>query len=70
MALPNTALFTEGAYTYVYVETAPRTFAKRRVHVALGGATVSFVDAGLHPHERIVTEGALLLSAEAGNHAG
>jgi cobalt-zinc-cadmium efflux system membrane fusion protein len=70
MALPNTALFTEGAYTYVYVETAPRTFAKRRVHVALGGATVSFIDAGLHPHEQIVTEGALLLSAEAGNHAG
>lgn len=70
LALPNTALFTDGDDTYVYVQRAAGTFEKRRVHVALGGAQRSFVDAGLRPRERIVTEGALLLNAEGENHAG
>ncbi|NIA53041.1 efflux RND transporter periplasmic adaptor subunit [Massilia sp. TW-1] len=70
LALPNTALFTDGDDTYVYVQRAAGTFEKRRVHVALGGAQRSFVDAGLHPREQVVTEGALLLNAEGENHAG
>lgn len=70
LAVPNTALFTEGAQTWAYVETAPGSFEKRRVHVAMGGARVSFIDAGLRPRERVVVEGALLLNAEGANHAG
>jgi cobalt-zinc-cadmium efflux system membrane fusion protein len=68
--VPNTALVTEGLYNYVFVERAPGTFEKRRVHVALGGAARSWIDTGLAPRERIVTEGALLLGAESANHAG
>lgn len=77
LALPNTALFTDGDDTYVYVQRAAGTFEKRRVHVALGGPQRSFVDAGLQPRERVVTEGALLFNAESdnrraegANHAG
>jgi cobalt-zinc-cadmium efflux system membrane fusion protein len=70
LALPNSALFTDGDDTYVYVERTAGTFEKRRVHVALGGAQRSFVDSGLRPRERVVTEGALLLNAEGENHAG
>jgi len=70
LALPNTALFTDGEDTYVYVQRAAGTFEKRRVHVALGGAQRSFVDAGLRPREQVVTEGALLLNAEGESHAG
>jgi cobalt-zinc-cadmium efflux system membrane fusion protein len=68
--VPNTALITEGLYNYVFVERARGTFEKRRVHVALGGRAQSWIDSGLDPHERIVTEGALLLGAESANHAG
>ena len=64
LPVPNTALVTEGLYSYVFVETARGNFEKRRVHVALGGAARSWIDEGLAPHERVVTEGALLLGAE------
>lgn len=70
MQVPNTALVTEGLYTYVFVERDRGVFEKRRVRVALGGATHSYIDTGLRSHEPIVTEGALLLNAEASNHAG
>jgi cobalt-zinc-cadmium efflux system membrane fusion protein len=70
LPVPNTALVTEGLYNYVFVERAPGTFEKRRVHVALGGPVQSWIDTGLNPRERIVTEGALLLGAESANHAG
>lgn len=70
LPVPNTALLTEGLGTWVFVEKEHGSFEKRRVHVALGGATHSWIDVGLSNHERIVTEGALLLNAEGGNHAG
>ena len=70
LALPNTALFTDGDATYVWVERTKGTFEKRRVHVALGGAQRSFVDAGVNARERVVVEGALLLNAEGADHAG
>lgn len=67
--LPNTALFTEGQYSYVFVEAAPGAFRKRRVAVAVGGAENSYVADGLASGERVVVEGALLLNAEAASHA-
>jgi cobalt-zinc-cadmium efflux system membrane fusion protein len=70
LPLPNTALFMDGANEYVFVETAQRSYARRRVHVALRGQRDSYVDGGLRPGERVVIEGALLLNAEADAHAG
>lgn len=67
--VPNTSLFVEGMYESLFVETRANTFEKRRVHVALRGRSASFVDSGLAAGERVVTEGAFLLNAEAGDHA-
>ena len=69
IALPNTSLFVEGMYDFVFVEIRPGTFVKRRVRVALRGHDASFVDAGLASGERVVTEGAFLLNAEVADHA-
>ena len=62
--VPNTSLFTEGLYSYVFVEKQPGTFEKRRVNLKVKGQDKSFVDVGLANGERIVTEGAFLLNAE------
>lgn len=70
LPVPNTALLTEGLYTYVFVEKARGVFEKRRVNVALGGPARSWIDAGLSDRDRIVSEGALLLNAEGDHHAG
>ncbi|MBA5688620.1 efflux RND transporter periplasmic adaptor subunit [Rugamonas apoptosis] len=67
--LPNSSLFVEGRYEYVYVEVHPGTFQKRRVGIALRGHDTSYADAGLTGGERVVTEGAFLLNAEVAAHA-
>jgi cobalt-zinc-cadmium efflux system membrane fusion protein len=67
--LPNTSLFVEGMSDFIFVETRPGTFVKRRVGVALRGRDISFVDQGLKGGERVVTEGAFLLNAEDAAHA-
>lgn len=67
--LPNTSLFAEGMYSYVFVETKAGTFEKRRVNVKVKGHDKSFVDAGLANGERVVTEGAFLLNAEVASDA-
>jgi len=64
ISLPNASFFTEGMYSYVFVETQPNVFQKRRVNVKLKGGDHSFVDSGLAGGERVVIEGAFLLSAE------
>lgn len=66
--VPNTALVTEGLYTYLFVETSPGVLERRRVELAYRGMNDSYVKAGLNPEERVVTAGALLLNSElAGN---
>ena len=67
--LPNAALFVEGLYDFVFVETKPGTFEKRRVNIALRGHDNSYADAGLRGGERVVTEGAFLLNAEVATNA-
>jgi cobalt-zinc-cadmium efflux system membrane fusion protein len=67
--VPNTALVVDGLGTDVFVETEPGVFRKREVRLGLRGAEESFIESGVKPGERIVTEGALLLNAEAGAHA-
>lgn len=67
--LPNTSLFVEGMYSYVFVEKQAGTFEKRRVNVKVRGHDRSFVDTGLENGERVVTEGAFLLNAEVADNA-
>jgi cobalt-zinc-cadmium efflux system membrane fusion protein len=65
--IPNTALFTQGLYSYVFVELSPGVLQRRRVTLGLQGHE-SYVREGLKAGERVVTSGALLLNAElAGN---
>ena len=63
--VPNTSLVTEGLYVYVFVETLPGTFEKRKVNLGLRGNDHSFIESGLAEGEKVVIEGALLLNSEA-----
>lgn len=62
--LPNTAIVTEGANDFVFVEKEPGLIEKRQVQLAFRGHEASFVSSGLATGERVVTTGALLLNAE------
>ena len=64
IVLPNSAIFTKGLYSYVWVETASGTLQRRRVNLALRLADRSFVSDGVTDGERVVTTGALLLEAD------
>lgn len=61
--IPNSALFTQGLYSYVFVEIAPGVLQRRRVTLGLQGHD-TYVKDGLKAGERVVTSGALLLNAE------
>jgi len=66
--LPNTAIVTQGLYSYVFVEQGAGVLQRRKVQMGLQGHEYSFVKAGLKAGERAVTNGTLLLNAElAGN---
>ena len=62
--LPNSALVTEGLYTFVFIEAAPRVFVKRRVDLAVQDREYSYVRVGVVKEERVVIGGALLLQSE------
>lgn len=62
--LPNSALITEGLYSYVFVETSPGHIKKRRVALDSQGRDFATVKEGLNVGERLVTSGALLLNSE------
>jgi cobalt-zinc-cadmium efflux system membrane fusion protein len=62
--MPNSALLTEGLYSFVFVEKEPGVFEKRRVTLGLQGRSESYVKQGLTEGERVVTVGALLLNSE------
>ena len=62
--IPNSALLTEGLYSFVFVEKEPGVFAKRQVTLGLQGRSESYVKQGLAGGERVVTGGALLLNSE------
>lgn len=64
VAVPNSAIVNRGRYAYVYVQSAPEAFTRRRVTLATQGGEMSYVGAGLTGGESIVTVGALLLDAE------
>jgi cobalt-zinc-cadmium efflux system membrane fusion protein len=64
--LPNTALVTEGLYSYVFVEQSPGVFKRRRVQLAVQDRDYSYVASGVEPAERVVVAGAVLLNSELG----
>ncbi len=66
--VPNSALFTLGLHSYVFVEQSPGVLQRRQVTLGLQSHEYSYVKDGLHAGERVVTSGALLLNSElAGN---
>lgn len=62
--VPNTAVVVRGVQSFVFVETAPGRFKRRRVELAARGGDDSFVREGIAAGDRVVTQGALLLDAE------
>ena len=69
ISLPNTGLFVEGRFSFVFVQTKPGVFEKRRVNIRRSDADRSFIDAGLVDGDLVVTEGAFLLTTEMGSNA-
>ncbi|MDD4927778.1 MAG: efflux RND transporter periplasmic adaptor subunit [Gallionella sp.] len=66
--IPNTAIVTQGLYSYVFVEQQTGVLQRRRVTLGLQGHEESYVKEGLSVGDRVVFTGALLLNAElAGN---
>ena len=63
-AFRDTAIFTQGLYSYVFVEHGVGVLQRRQVTLGLQGHPYSYVKEGLKAGERVVTTGALLLNAE------
>jgi len=64
VALPNSAIFTKGLYSYVWVETSEGTLQRRQIALTLQLPDVSYAVSGVADGERVVTSGALLLDAD------
>jgi cobalt-zinc-cadmium efflux system membrane fusion protein len=62
--LPNSALITEGLYSYVFVETSHGHIQKRRVTLDLQERDYATIKEGLKAGERLVTKGAILINSE------
>lgn len=62
--LPNSALITEGLYSYVFVEERPLHFKKRKVTLDLQRREYATVKEGLKLGERVVVGGAILLNSD------
>lgn len=62
--IPNGAIFTQGIYTFVFVELAPGQYQRRKVEPLLEEKEYTYIKHGLKRGERVVTSGALLLNSE------
>lgn len=62
--IPNSALFTQGVASFVFVELSPGVLQRRKVELAMQSHEYSYVKQGLKAGERVVTSGALLLNSE------
>lgn len=62
--IPNSALITEGLYSYVFIETSPGHISKRRVVLDIQERDFATVKQGLKAGDRVVTSGAILLNSE------
>ena len=59
--VPNSALLMDNDSTTVLVETAPWTYARRRVFPAYAEGESTRIDQGLNPEERVIVKGGVLL---------
>jgi cobalt-zinc-cadmium efflux system membrane fusion protein len=64
IAVPLTALFTEGESDWLFVATGESHYQKRPVKVGLRLKDKAVIQEGLKPDERLVVDGALLLRTE------
>jgi membrane fusion protein, heavy metal efflux system len=62
--VPNSALFTQGLYSFLFVEQSPGVLQRRRVTLGMQDADFTYIKDGLRAGERVVTSGALLLNSE------
>ncbi len=62
--IPNSALFTQGVASFVFVEISPGVLQRRKVELSLQNHEYSYVKQGLNTGDRVVTSGALLLNSE------
>jgi cobalt-zinc-cadmium efflux system membrane fusion protein len=64
LSVPAGAVFTETGGSFVYVQTAPGHFVRKRIELEQGEGALRHVVAGLHSGDRVVVDGALLLRQE------
>ena len=62
--VPNSALFTQGLYSFLFVEPTSGILQRRRVTLGIQGPDFTYIKEGLRADERVVTSGAILLNAE------
>lgn len=62
-AVASTAVFTKDGKHYVFVETAPGSFARREIEPGAEFGGKILVRRGLTPNDRILTDGSLLVEA-------
>jgi cobalt-zinc-cadmium efflux system membrane fusion protein len=62
--VPNSAIVNQGADAFIFVQTAPGQFHRRRVTLLTRGSDFSYLGDGIEGGESIVTTGALLLDTE------
>ncbi|HVJ07083.1 MAG TPA: efflux RND transporter periplasmic adaptor subunit [Acidisarcina sp.] len=65
--IPATAVIHEGAASYVFVQQSPGKYEKRIVSTAQSHGDTIAVTSGLHDGDSVVTTGAALLRAPAGD---
>lgn len=61
VVVPNSALLEEQGYFFVYVQLTPELFEKREVKTGATDGLSTEIKAGLSPHERVVTQGAMFI---------
>lgn len=62
--VPNSAIVTQGLYSFVFVETEPGLFKRRRITVMQQDREFAYLSEGPAVGDRLVTTGALLLNSE------
>ena len=69
VTVPSSALVTDGADRFVFVEISPRSYERRLVDVVAAADGNVIVRSGLAAGERVVTRGAFTLKSELGKAA-
>ena len=62
--IPNSALITDGLYSFVFIERTEGVYVKTKVELAVQDRDFSYVASGITPEKRVVVRGALLLNSE------